>query len=137
MSVSGQELYKLNSDGQSYESIALQKDMSRSAVAGKISRWKKKNNINTNYSSRKNRTYSGPYNPVKKAEVKTTVVPLNIDLEDLKNRQCRYPYGEGPYTFCGHPVKENPPYCTEHHTICIRVVKHKPVDILSNFGTRR
>lgn len=135
MSVGGQELYDLNKAGQSYEILASQKGMSRSAVAGKISRWKKQNNIDTDYRSRKNRTYDGPSNPVKKAEVKTTVVPLNIGLEDLKNSQCRYPYGDGPYTFCGHPVKEKSPYCTEHHKICFKIIRSGKIKDATNLGS--
>lgn len=136
MSISAQELYELNQAGRSYEILALQNDMTRAAIAGKIFRWKKKNNIDSDFRSRKNQTYGERVsNPVKKAQVKTTVVSLNIDLDDLKNSQCHYPYGEGPYTFCGHSVKEKSPYCMDHHAICFRTVKEKPTRISSNLGT--
>lgn len=135
MSLGGQELYELNQAGRSYEILASQNGLTRAAVAGKIFRWKKGNNIDTDYRSRKNRTYGAASNPVKKAEVKTTVVPLNIKLEDLKNRECRYPYGEGPYTFCGHPVKDNSSYCTDHHAICFRAIRRRPEGTSSKLGT--
>lgn len=135
MSISGEELFELNKAGRSYEILALQNGITRAAVAGKIFRWKKQNNIDVDYRSRKNRTYGGPSNPAKKAEVKTTVVPLNIDLGDLKNSQCRYPYGEGPYTFCGHPVKEKSPYCADHHAICFQAVRRRPAGTSSKLDT--
>lgn len=40
-----------------------------------------------------------------------------IQLADLKNKQCHYPYGEGPYTFCGRPVHDHQPYCEGHHKL--------------------
>jgi GcrA cell cycle regulator len=46
------------------------------------------------------------------------VVPLNIDLLELKDQSCRYPLGgdEGiPITFCGHSKLENSSYCASHH----------------------
>jgi GcrA cell cycle regulator len=31
---------------------------------------------------------------------------------------CRYPYGNGPYTFCGHPKHEGSSYCPAHKKAC-------------------
>ena len=124
MSASAQELYELNQSGRSYEILASQNGMTRSSIAGKIFRWKKQNNI-----GQKTR------NPVKRAVVKTTVASLNIDLEDLKNRRCRYPYGDGPFTFCGHPVKEKSPYCEEHHKICFKGIKTRQATDSTNLGS--
>lgn len=136
MSMEAQELYELNKAGRSYEILASQNGMTRAAIAGKIFRWKKKNNIEVDYRIRKNQTYGKrTSNPSKKAQVKTTVVPLNMELDDLKNSQCRYPYGDGPFTFCGHPVKENSPYCDEHHDICFRSIRPIQVNNSSNLGT--
>lgn len=136
MSLSGQDLYELNQAGRSYEILAMQNGMTRAAVAGKIFRWKKGNNIDSDLRSRKNKTYGGKSsNPVKRIVVETTVVSLNIKLEDLKNSQCRYPYGEGPYTFCGHPVGDNLSYCTEHHKICHKTIKPGLVKDLTNLGS--
>lgn len=39
--------------------------------------------------------------------------PLHIELMDLGKNQCRYPYGDGPFTFCGHP-KVFGSYCGPH-----------------------
>lgn len=136
MSISAQELYELNKEGRSYEILASQNGMTKGAIAGKIFRWKKKNNIDSDFRSRKNQIYGKrTSNPVKKAKVEPTVVPLNMELDDLKNSQCRYPYGEGLYTFCGHPVRENSPYCTDHHSICFRNIRSGPVNNSSNLGS--
>jgi GcrA cell cycle regulator len=45
------------------------------------------------------------------------VVPLNIDLLDLDKGQCRYPYGDGPFLFCGHPAQAESKYCPAHHRL--------------------
>lgn len=136
MSISSEELYDLSQAGRSYEILALQNDMTRSAVAGKIFRWKKKNNIASDCQPRKNRIYGEKTsNPAKKAEVKTTVVPLNIEMDHLKHSQCRYPYGDGPFTFCGHPVTEKSPYCEEHHKICFRKITPRQIKNSTNLGS--
>lgn len=49
------------------------------------------------------------------------VVPLNLDLLQLRDTTCRYPYGdEPPFTFCGHPVKQDRPYCEAHCRLVYR-----------------
>lgn len=43
------------------------------------------------------------------------VAPLNLDILQLRDTTCRFPYGdEPPFTFCGHPVKPDRPYCEAH-----------------------
>lgn len=46
------------------------------------------------------------------------VVPLNIPLDELPNNGCHYPYGDGPFLFCGHPVRDGSSYCPAHHRLC-------------------
>lgn len=41
------------------------------------------------------------------------VIPLHISLDALNSKTCRWPYGHGPYTFCGCDVVSGP-YCIEH-----------------------
>ena len=44
---------------------------------------------------------------------------LDLDLADLEPGQCKFPFGDLPYRFCGHPVTERgEPYCAEHHRLC-------------------
>lgn len=42
------------------------------------------------------------------------VVPLHLDLAQLTDTTCKYPYGEGPFTFCGCAVRTGTPYCAPH-----------------------
>lgn len=46
-------------------------------------------------------------------------VPL-LDLAwvDGAPAECRYPQGEGPFTFCGQKVRRHSSYCPAHHQIC-------------------
>lgn len=44
------------------------------------------------------------------------IVPLHVSLLDLEPSQCRHPYGDGPFTFCGHP-RADKSYCTAHMAI--------------------
>ena len=48
-------------------------------------------------------------------------VSLDIELLDLKPCHCRYPHGDNPFLFCGHPAKAfGTPYCEFHHDVCNR-----------------
>lgn len=43
-------------------------------------------------------------------------------ITELEPGQCRYPFGEGPFTFCGAPqCGEETSYCAEHHAVTRRV----------------
>jgi hypothetical protein len=46
------------------------------------------------------------------------VEPLHISLLDLKHNSCRFPYGLGPYTFCGCEAVPDRPYCAPHQELC-------------------
>lgn len=46
------------------------------------------------------------------------VEPLNISFADLAENSCRYPTGEAPITFCGHPKRASSSYCASHHALC-------------------
>ncbi len=46
------------------------------------------------------------------------IVPLNLDLDALNSQTCRYPYGDGPFHFCGHPVRAGSSWCAPHHALC-------------------
>lgn len=45
---------------------------------------------------------------------------LDIALVDLERGQCKYPHGDGPYTFCGHQVFPGEVYCPAHCAIAYR-----------------
>lgn len=66
------------------------------------------------------------------------VEPLNLDLIELQHGQCRYPFGDGPFRFCGHPVEPGRPYCTPHHALCTTVyARSTPDEMRSAAMTRR
>jgi GcrA cell cycle regulator len=45
------------------------------------------------------------------------VIPLHVSFDDLRHGQCRYPYGEGPFTFCGCEALPSLSYCEPHHRL--------------------
>lgn len=49
----------------------------------------------------------------------TEIEPLHVSLLDLETKHCRWPYGEGPYTFCGHPQFGSSSYCGAHFFLSI------------------
>lgn len=42
------------------------------------------------------------------------IEPRHLTLEQLDPDDCRYPFGEGPFTFCGRLKLEGRSYCPEH-----------------------
>jgi GcrA cell cycle regulator len=42
------------------------------------------------------------------------IEPRHITLDQLERDDCRYPFGEGPFTFCGRQIEEGRSYCPEH-----------------------
>lgn len=54
------------------------------------------------------------------------IQPLNVNLVDLSPNSCRYPYGNGPYTFCGHPQLTSSSYCREHTGYCVEISQPHP-----------
>ncbi len=38
-------------------------------------------------------------------------------LIDLEEGDCRFPYGDGPYTFCARPRLIGAPYCADHQRV--------------------
>lgn len=50
------------------------------------------------------------------------VMPLHLSLLDLARGQCRYPFGEGPFVFCGCEAAPKSPYCEAHHELTHKVV---------------
>lgn len=41
-------------------------------------------------------------------------------LLELRLGECRWPEGEGPFSFCGAPAITDKPYCPHHHGIAYR-----------------
>lgn len=41
-------------------------------------------------------------------------------LDDLNPGDCRFPYGDGPFTFCVRPKVDGLSYCADHAQICFQ-----------------
>ena len=56
--------------------------------------------------------------PVEPFEVRlASVAPLHLDLMQVTDTTCRYPYGDGPFTFCGCTTLDGKPYCPAHYEL--------------------
>jgi GcrA cell cycle regulator len=42
------------------------------------------------------------------------IEPRHLTLDQLEPDDCRYPFGEGPFTFCGRLNADGSSYCEEH-----------------------
>jgi GcrA cell cycle regulator len=45
------------------------------------------------------------------------IEPRNLSLIELGPDECVYPYGEGPFVFCGHTKADGCSYCFPHHAL--------------------
>lgn len=60
-----------------------------------------------------------PKPPREEIELRCDAIdPLSIPLSDLHANQCRWPYGDGPFTFCGHEIFQGS-YCGGHFFLSI------------------
>lgn len=49
------------------------------------------------------------------------VDPIHVTFDDLADEQCHWPYGDtSPFTFCGHPIFGEAPYCASHVALAQR-----------------
>jgi hypothetical protein len=55
------------------------------------------------------------------------VRPRMVSLEQLAHRQCRWPYGEEPVRYCGHPAEAGGSYCEAHRGIAY-IPEQSPYD---------
>jgi GcrA cell cycle regulator len=60
-------------------------------------------------------------NAVRRVEAERVTVPTpeptpyHLTVQQLQKDECRWPYGQSPYTFCGHKKLEGSSYCPYHH----------------------
>jgi GcrA cell cycle regulator len=59
-------------------------------------------------------------------------VSLDIPITELRPGQCKWPYGDGPFLFCGHAARDGAVYCAFHKRIAYRPAERqaKPFVIL-------
>lgn len=118
-------LIQLWAEGHSARSIAEKLELrSRSAVIGKVRR------LDLPTPEVKLAT-AARITQVRKRKQRLAAIPvpadnlsekaLHLEFDQLESRHCRFPYGEGPYTYCGHPKLANTSYCEAHVAYCFEV----------------
>ncbi len=146
------QLKALYEEGYSSSQIAAQLGhATRNGVIGKIHRLGLVRDINRVkkfapraprvLKERKAYTRSAPFEahwqpkvPVEPIEVRCAAVePLH--LSEPEAGKCKYPYGDGPFTFCGHDAAGRT-YCALHHELCWIPAKRRPPTYPS-FETRK
>lgn len=50
-------------------------------------------------------------------------LPRNVTLLELGAEDCRFPFGHGPFVFCGLPKLDGEPYCINHAHLCRQVLR--------------
>jgi hypothetical protein len=53
------------------------------------------------------------------------VTPGHLSLIDLPANGCKWPYGDGPFTFCGCDREEGKPYCYAHQMQATEPVRRR------------
>jgi GcrA cell cycle regulator len=73
---------------------------------------------------------------LKAESVSTNTTPIGAkSLVDLAPDECRWPFGDKPYTFCGCQAVDGLPYCAGHARIAYgRVVIPRARTRMSKFG---
>lgn len=120
--------------GGSYADIAkamnekFSTSYTRNALIGRAARMGLVSTHKQTYAPRKPQTYkprahkpvlgrpaAPAFEPIEVIELRCAeVVPRLVGLIDLAPGDCRYPYGDRDYAFCGHPKMGGSSYCEAH-----------------------
>lgn len=123
-----QQVREFWEENASAKSIAADLNLTRGQVAGILNRAglfgkrqpKKAATPRRRRSAQTN--IKGPKcNPIKFKPRAVSVDPLHISFASLNADSCRYPYGDGPFTFCGHVRFAGSSYCESHSFLCEQV----------------
>lgn len=114
-----EQIKTLWQEGKSSGQIALIVGRTRNSVIGIVSRM----NLPTRTGLPRIRTkprYRAPTTPkpVLPALPVDALPSLNMDLMDMKDGQCRYPYGETKFVFCGQSATGGP-WGPFHRAVCL------------------
>lgn len=65
------------------------------------------------------------------------IEPRHVSLAELESGDCRYAYGDNPFTFCGHAKMRDPinankdlSYCPAHYDLCRR--QEQPASLIKS-----
>lgn len=61
---------------------------------------------------------------------------LGLTLMELEPGQCRWPHGDGPFLFCGHPV-EGQSYCSYHCRLAYESIDYRRQKSTHEFYARK
>jgi hypothetical protein len=63
---------------------------------------------------------------------------LGLTFDDLQPGQCHFPRGDGPFLFCGQPIKEGSSYCPAcHQRVYVKPNNPKTPRVWRNFQWRQ
>lgn len=62
------------------------------------------------------------------------IEPLHLSILEVTDSTCKFGYGDGPFTFCGHPVFESKPYCEAHCRLAYQRTSDRDKRSLDRFG---
>lgn len=117
-----EQLTALHSEGHAYSYIGQIMGISREAVSGKVFRLELGARPIRTFTPRPNRPRTPP-KPLVAAPPPEAPPSYNLDLMAVTDRTCRFPYGDGPFAFCGHTPQTGSVYCG-FHTSRARQAKH-------------
>lgn len=134
-----QQFYDMAVGGMTLSAIGRMFGISRNAVIGAIDRYRKERGLPSVKAARSGGAIgkAAEYPPAPEIEPAEkpppkpkrlrgrpsrqslcSVVPLHKTMAELRRKECAYPYGDGPFTFCGHPIADDcPSYCPDHHAL--------------------
>jgi len=95
--------------------LGIQSATSRATVAAKI----KEGALKSAFVRRARNSFVPREDPPLPPPVITEAIPLHLSIMELASRTCRWPYGDGPFTYCGCETASDAVYCAAHMEISV------------------